>query len=79
MTDPRVELKAPEPRTMRDLAQAVLDEFTVECPICLMSTVGQKVYWAKRVGTWHEGCDRPRSLEMYAREAEQKRKMGFGR
>lgn len=41
--------------------------------------VGQKVYWAKMVGTWHEGCDRPRSLEMYAREAEQKRKMGFGR
>lgn len=34
--------------------------------------VGQKVYWVKGVGAWHEDCDRPRSLTMYEKDAQQR-------
>lgn len=35
--------------------------------------VGQAVYWVKNAGVWHRDCERPRSLAMYQREADQKR------
>lgn len=40
--------------------------------------VGQKVYWAKGVGTWHIEDEKPRSLAMYTKEAGDRPK-GFGR
>jgi hypothetical protein len=39
--------------------------------------VGEPIKWVPGVGAWHETCKPPRSLDMYQREAERKRKLGL--
>lgn len=47
-------------------------KFDSWCLSCGAQVVAGKdtIYWVPKVGAWHKGCDRPRSLAMYAREAE---------
>lgn len=49
-----------------------LAKFDGWCLSCGAEVVAgkHKVYWCAGVGTWHHDCDRPRSLAMYASEAE---------
>ncbi len=57
-----------------DIRGPIVAKFPADCLSCgARIHEGDKVYWVKGVGVWHAEDERPRSLEVYVREAQARR------